>query len=105
MQRIEVAGVEIALRMRCRKNQRGQALAETQFAVSEFFNRWRRYTLHRKAGVQIGRTLFLIIARRVGNRIVIAGGPTHVLSSIHVCAFLVRSTGWPPHDARTMPTT
>src|ERR1700738_4263519 len=86
MQRIEVAGGEIALRMRCRKNQRGQALAETQFAVREFFNRWRRYTLHRKAGVQIGRTLFLIIARRVGNRIVVTRGERTPETRDPVCA-------------------
>jgi hypothetical protein len=36
MQRIKVAGVEVALRMRCGKNQRGQALAEAQLAVVDF---------------------------------------------------------------------
>lgn len=38
VQRVEVAGVEIAVGMCCRQDQRGQALAESQFTVRKFID-------------------------------------------------------------------
>jgi uncharacterized protein (UPF0305 family) len=93
VQRVEIARVEVAVRMRRRKNQGRQALAESELAIGEFFEGRRRYALHRKAGIQESRTLFVIVAGRVGNRIVVAGRPGHGVSSFHVGYLRVRPLG------------
>src|SRR4051812_47726273 len=84
MQRVEIAGVELAVRVCRGQDQRRQSLTKSKFAISEFFMRWRLYTLHHKTRIQIAWALFLIVAGGVSNGAVVAGRPGHGSSSFRL---------------------
>jgi hypothetical protein len=85
VQRVEVACVEVALRMRRRQDQRRKSLPETEFAVGEFALGGRGDALHHERGLEPRRTLFLIVAGRVFDRIVVTRSPAHACS-LHRCS-------------------
>ena len=77
---LKVAGVEVAFRMGRREDQRRQALAAAQFAVGELALGGRRDALHHERRLQPRRTLFLVVAGRVRDRIVVTRSPAHACS-------------------------